>query len=74
MEEETDDHYDEKRAEMSERNRDDKEERFMNEIRPYVYGGALVLLFGAALVYAVVTGDPLYKACIEAGSSPLSCV
>ena len=58
---------------MSKRNRDDEEERFMDEIRPYAYGGALVILLFGSLFVAAVTGGVDYQACRDEGNSPLSC-
>jgi len=58
---------------MSDRNRSDEEERFMDEIRPYVYGGALAILLGAAMLTAAVSGTDAYHACRAAGNSPFHC-
>lgn len=45
----------------------------MDQIRPLMYGGALVIALGTAMVIAAVTGSAEFKACREAGNSPLRC-
>jgi hypothetical protein len=45
----------------------------MDQIRPFMYGGALVVTLGAAMVIAAVTGGADYKACREAGNSTFRC-
>lgn len=39
----------------------------MDQIRALMYGGALVIALGAAMVIAAVTGSADYKACREEG-------
>lgn len=49
------------------------EECYMDQIRALMYGGALVIALGAAMVIAAVTGSADYKACREEGNSPFRC-
>ncbi len=45
----------------------------MDQHRTLMYGGALVIALGAAMIIAAVSGGADYKACRDAGNSPFRC-
>ncbi|MDR8015634.1 hypothetical protein ACRCPT_07065 [Pseudomonas aeruginosa] len=56
---------------MSER--DDEEERFIDQVRPWIYLTAFMILIGASIVIPTVTEGSAFKVCRAAGNSPFSC-
>lgn len=48
-------------------------EGYMDQHRTLMYGGALVIALGAAMIIAAVSGGADYKACRDAGNSPFRC-